>query len=74
MRAPDLDPALLVDEDDGTSLYGRCGHCSINVDNHDPNHRVSAILRGGRGVECVLRGDIEADQAQPMGRAAGRIA
>lgn len=53
--------------DDGDSLFGLCGHCQIMVDNHDPNHRVSALLRGGRGVECVLRGDIHVSEAAPLG-------
>lgn len=73
MTAPAVAAELLVwagdAEDDlaGQSLAGRCGHCGILVDNHDPNHRVSSIMRGGRGVECVLRGDIRIDQAQPLG-------
>lgn len=58
MSAPDLDPDLLVDLDTGDTLAGLCGHCGITVDSTDPNHRVSSIVRGGRGVECVLRGDI----------------
>lgn len=59
-------PADLFVDDDGVSLYGRCGHCKRVVDNLDENHRVTAIVRGGRGVECVLRGDIEAVQAGPL--------
>lgn len=56
---------LLLD-DDGKSLYGRCGHCQRTVDNRDKLHRVTSIVRGGQGVECVLRGDIEASQAGPL--------
>lgn len=52
---------------EGVSLYGRCGECQRRVDNHDPEHRVTSIMRGGRGVECVRRGDIRADEAQPLG-------
>jgi hypothetical protein len=59
---------LLVDAGDGTSLYGSCSYCHRRVDNHDENHRVSAIMDGGRGVECVLRGDIEPLLARPLGR------
>ncbi len=59
-------PELLVD-DEGRTLWGRCGHCQRRVDNHDELHRVSAIMRGGRGVECVLRGDIEPSEAMPLG-------
>lgn len=56
---------LLVNEH-GASLVGRCGHCGISVDNTDDNHRVSSILRGGRGVECVLRGDLHVSDAAPL--------
>jgi hypothetical protein len=52
---------------DGDSAYGTCGYCEMRVDNFTPNHRVSFILKGGRGVECVLRGDIEISEAQPLG-------
>lgn len=58
---------LLVDDTNGLSLFGSCSRCKRTVDNHDPDHRVSAILRGGRGVECVLRGDILPNEAQPLG-------
>lgn len=61
-----LDRALLIDGN-GRSLHGRCGHCQRRVDNHDELHRVSAILQGGRGVECVLRGDIVHSDAMPLG-------
>lgn len=64
-----MDRSLLVDADD-RSLHGLCGHCQRRVDNHDEMHRVSAILRGGRGVECVLRGDIRYADARPLGAAA----
>jgi len=37
--------------------FGSCGHCQLIVTNDDPNHRVTPILKGGRGVECKLRGD-----------------
>lgn len=56
----------LVD-DEGRSLHGSCSHCGMTVDNHEPNHRVTPILRGGRGVECVLRGDIHPMDAMPLG-------
>lgn len=56
-------------DDDGQSLYGLCGHCQVRVDNYDPNHRVTPILQGGRGVECVLRGDIPARQGGPLRQA-----
>ncbi|MEX2439710.1 MAG: hypothetical protein WD739_07495 [Actinomycetota bacterium] len=36
---------------------GVCGQCQRTVDNTDPNHRVTPILEGGRGVECKFRGD-----------------
>lgn len=62
-----MDRALLTD-DRGVSLHGRCGHCQRRVDNHDELHRVSEIMRGGYGVECVLRGDIDPVDAQPLGR------
>lgn len=51
-------------------LRGLCGYCGVSVDSRDPNHRVTSIVRGGRGVECVLRGDISADQGGPLGRRA----
>jgi hypothetical protein len=58
--------ALLVD-DEGASLAGSCSHCQRRVDNHDEHHRVTSIVRGGRGVECVLRGDIRPGEAMPLG-------
>lgn len=61
-----MDRSLLVD-DEGRSLHGSCSHCQRRVDNHDDLHRVSAIGRGGRGVECVLRGDIRHADAMPLG-------
>ncbi|MFP5327754.1 MAG: hypothetical protein ACLGHT_09770 [Acidimicrobiia bacterium] len=42
----------------GEPLRGLCGHCGIHVDSTDPNHKVTSVVAGGRGVECVLRGDI----------------
>lgn len=68
-----MERSLLVDED-GRSLYGRCGTCHRRVDNHDPAHRVSSIMRGGRGVECAERGDIPWSAAMPLGRAEGGAA
>lgn len=56
---------------EGESLYGHCSRCSRRVDNFDPNHRVTSIMRGGRGVECVLRGDIESVDGAPLGRLRG---
>lgn len=53
--------------DDLKSLSGRCSHCQRSVDNHDELHRVTSIVRGGRGVECVLRGDIDPHEARPLG-------
>jgi hypothetical protein len=58
---------LLIDEH-GHSLQARCSRCLKRVDNFDPDHRVSAIMRGGRGVECVRRGDIEPWQGGPLRR------
>lgn len=52
---------------DGDSLNGSCSHCQRNVDNHDEAHRVSSILRGGKGVECAIRGDIDWYLARPLG-------
>lgn len=52
---------------DGLSLYGSCSHCQRRVDNHDELHRVTSIIRGGYGVECVLRGDIRHSEAMPLG-------
>lgn len=49
----------------GALLRGLCGHCQIHVDSTDPNHRVTSIVRGGRGVECVLRGDIDPSEGGP---------
>lgn len=62
-----MTPDLLVD-DTGASLYGSCSHCQRTVDNYDDLHRVTPIMRGGRGVECVLRGDIAPHEAAPLGR------
>ncbi len=62
-----MDRSLLVYDDADVSLSGRCSHCQRSVDNHDELHRVSSIARGGRGVECVLRGDIEFHEARPLG-------
>lgn len=53
---------------------GRCGYCNRMVDNYDDLHLVTSILDGGRGVECVLRGDIEPKDAGPFRRALHRIA
>lgn len=61
----EADRSLFVDDED-RSLYGSCSHCHRRVDNYDEMHRVSAILRGGKGVECVLRGDIAASQGAPL--------
>lgn len=61
-----LDPALLTNGG-GRSMHGSCPHCNRMVDNHDELHRVSSVVRGGRGVECVLRGDITPGEAQPLG-------
>lgn len=47
-------------------LRGLCGYCGVNVDSTDPNHRVTSIMHGGRGVECVLRGDIPAHLGGPL--------
>lgn len=58
---------LRLADNEGSSLYGTCSHCQRVVDNHDDLHRVSGILDGGFGVECVLRGDIEGHEARPMG-------
>ncbi len=49
-------------------MRGKCGHCGVHVDNYDANHLVTPILRGGRGVECVLRGDIPPAKAGPLRR------
>jgi hypothetical protein len=67
LASDDMPREVLID-DDGSSLYGSCSHCARRVDNHDEHHRVSAIMQGGRGVECVLRGDIASQQAMPLGR------
>lgn len=53
------------------SLTGYCGHCRRTVDNHDAHHRVSSILHGGAGVECRLRGDLDAHDCRPLGRVWG---
>lgn len=50
----------------GEPMRGLCGHCQVDVDSFDPNHRVTSIVRGGRGVECVLRGDITPDEGGPL--------
>jgi hypothetical protein len=47
-------------------LCGLCGLCGVHVGSTDPNHRVTSIVRGGRGVECVLRGDIHPTDAGPL--------
>lgn len=70
LASDDMPREVLVDEE-GKSLFGSCSHCRRVVDNHDANHRVSAIFRGGRGVECSLRGDIQPLQARPLGRKYG---
>ena len=49
----DIDEMAKNDPD----LDGFCGKCQRTVDNHDPDHRVTAIVEGGRGVECKVRGD-----------------
>lgn len=54
----------------GVPMRGLCGHCGVQVDSTDPNHRVTSIVRGGRGVECVLRGDIPPEDGGPLGRPA----
>lgn len=51
----------------GETMTGRCGHCQRSVDNYDDLHRITSIMRGGRGVECVLRGDIDPQEAAPLG-------
>jgi hypothetical protein len=43
-----------------------CGFCQCQVDNRDPGHLVTPILQGGRGVECVLRGDLDWAEAGPL--------
>lgn len=48
------------------SLNGRCGHCNMVVDNYNPNHRVTSLMRGGKGVECVFRGDIDPKDGGPL--------
>ena len=60
-----MNPDLLVD-DGNISLWGLCGFCQRNVDNYDVYHRVSGISRGGKGVECVLRGDIQPIEGGPL--------
>lgn len=62
----EIDKSEFVDSD-GESLYGKCSHCQRAVDNYDELHRVTSTMRGGRGVECVMRGDIDASQARPLG-------
>ena len=61
-----MDRSLLVGSE-GRSLYGRCSTCHRTVDNHDSAHRVSSIMRGGRGVECAERGDIPWSATMPLG-------
>lgn len=56
---------LLVDKHDAP-LHGSCGFCQRMVDSTDAMHRVSAIILGGRGVECVLRGDILPHMGGPL--------
>jgi hypothetical protein len=70
LASDDMPRDLLVD-DAGKSLSGSCSHCRRLVDNHDENHRVSAIMLGGRGVECVVRCDIHPSKAMPLGRYGG---
>lgn len=36
---------------------GICSQCQREVLVGDPEHRITPILEGGRGVECALRGD-----------------
>ena len=60
-----MNPDLLVD-DNGWTLHGMCGFCQRRVDNFDVHHRVSAISRGGKGVECVLRMDIQPIEGGPL--------
>lgn len=50
----------------GSSMSGWCGHCGSTVDNFDPYHRVTPVFSGGRGVECVSRGDITPSLAAPL--------
>lgn len=47
-------------------LRGLCGHCNAMVDSLDPNHRVTSIVDGGAGVQCVLRGDIPPADGGPL--------
>lgn len=67
MSEHQLDDRSLYADEYGTSLHGVCSHCQRTVDNHNQHHRVTSIIRGGKGVECVLRGDITYQQACPMG-------
>jgi hypothetical protein len=50
----------------GLPLRGLCRFCGVIIDNTDPNHRITSILAGGRGVECVLRGDIDPSEGGPI--------
>lgn len=68
MAEPSAADYLALTDEDGFSLYGSCSHCQRMVDNHDEYHRVTPIMRGGRGVECVLRGDIRHGDAAPLGK------
>lgn len=52
----------------GEPMRGLCGHCQVRVDSFDANHRVTSIVRGGRGVECVLRGDIAPALGGPLNK------
>jgi hypothetical protein len=60
--------AEFTDDDyrwNGELQRGLCGHCQVMVDSADPNHRVTSIVDGGRGVECVVRGDISSAEGGP---------
>lgn len=65
-NAEDVMPRTLLVDDEGQSLTGSCSLCRRTVDNHDPGHRVSAVMQGGRGVECVRRGDIPPERGGPL--------
>lgn len=73
LTAAELTEKIAEDPDtfliwDGASNWGSCSHCRRTVDNHDDSHRVTSIMAGGRGVECVARGDIQPHEAAPLGR------
>ena len=51
---------------DGKPMRGLCGYCGVDVDTFEKYHRVTSVVRGGRGVECVHRGDIEPSEGGPM--------